>query len=242
LLWFKGLHWQGSTVRPCLPNSFPVSFDFDRDGLDEIMMDMLSYMAALRGTDGDFVFLQHTTNLGKENALYAGNLYNSFIPVYRSVETLSPHWLVAVAGYGSFGLMNPNPTDGIWRDDHGYDVPTKIGLIDVDGDGSLEAGYVLKNHRTFICRNLWTGEIKWTIDLPEEPDGPVLVADFDGDGKGEFLCGGCCIGTTDTGCGEIRWTSPIPFGWAVIADFDGDGIGEIACVYKGNIHILKAKR
>ena len=241
LLWFKGLHWQGRTVRPCLPNSFPVSFDFDRDGLDEIMMDMLSYMAALRGTDGDFVFLQHTINLGKEDALYAGNLYNTFIPVYRSVETLSPHWLVAVAGYGSFGLMNPNPTDGIWRDDHGYDVPAKIGLIDVDGDGSLEAGYVLKNHRTFICRNLWTGEIKWSIDLPEEPDGPVLVADFDGDGKGEFLCGGCCIGTTDTGCGEIRWTSPIPFGWAVIADFDGDGIGEIACVYKGTIHILKAK-
>jgi outer membrane protein assembly factor BamB len=241
LLWFKGLHWQGTSVRPYLPNSFPTCFDFDGDGLDEIMMDMLSYMAVLRGSDGAFVYLNHTVNLGEEKALYAGNLYNSFVPLYHTPDALKPHWLVSVAGYGSFGLMNPDPREGVWHEDHGYDVPLKIGLIDVDGDGVMEAGYVLINHRTFVCRNLWTGEIKWTLELPEAPDSPVLAVDVDGDGKGEFLCGRYCLGTDENSRGEIRWVSPVSMAWAAIADFDGDGFGEIVCAEAGKIYILKGQ-
>ena len=242
ILWRRGDYWKDGQVRPGLAHGIPTAFDFDGDGLDEICMDMLSYMAVLRGTDGGFVFLNHTENLGKEGALYAGNLYNSYVPVYHSPEDSDPHWFVPLGGYGSFGLMKPDPKEGIWREDPGYDIPLKIGMVDVDGDGVLEAGYALLNSTTFTCRDLWTGEIKWELSLPEAPDSPVLVADVDGDGKGEFLTGRYCIGTNADGHGEIRWESPVPFGWGLIADFDGDGIGEIACASPGKIHILKAKR
>jgi hypothetical protein len=135
--------------------------------------------------------------------------------------------------------MNPEPTDGVWREELGYDVPDKVGMVDVDGDGVMEVGHAVQNSRTFVCRNLWTGATKWTLELPEPPNAPVVTCDVDGDGKGEFLTGRYCIGTDDRGVGEVRWTAPISLGWAIVADFDGDGKGEIAAPGKGRITILK---
>ena len=100
------------------------------------------------------------------------------------------------------------------------DVPPNIGLVDVDGDGVLEAGYVAINDTKFVCRDVWTGKIEWTVTLPSPPNATTITADFDGDGRGEFFCGRFCIGTNDQGVGELRWVSPIYFSWPVIADFD----------------------
>jgi hypothetical protein len=76
--------------------------------------------------------------------------------------------------------------------------------------------------------------------LPSPPNGPTFSADFDGDGKGEFLIAGFCIGTNDKGVGEMRWQAPYSMGWGAIADFDGDGEGEIACQAPGSVEILRA--
>jgi hypothetical protein len=86
---------------------------------------------------------------------------------------------------------------------------------------------------------VWTGRVKWELKLPSPVYGPVITADVDGDGKGEFLGGNYCIGTNAQGQGELRWTSPVPLQWPIIADFDGDGKGEIACPGSGKITILK---
>ena len=239
VIWHRGDFWRENQVRPFLSNGLPSLYDFDGDGLDEITIDMLSYMAMVRGSDGAFTFLNHTSNLGAEGALYAGDLYNSFVPIFLDDTDTRPHWFVPVGGYGSFGLMRPDPRLGVWREDPGYDIPEKIGLVDVDADGELEVGYSLKNHSMFHCRDLSSGNHKWQIDLPGIPVGPVLTCDVDGDGKGEFLVDRWCIGTDQCGVGEIRWESPVPFGWAAIADIDGDGIGEIACPNRGRIVILK---
>ncbi len=243
ILWFRDRYDHGGAgrVRAYRPIGYPGAFDVDGDGVEEVLMDMYSFMAFLRGEDGSFVRLHPTINISPEGAIYAGLLYNSYCPVYRTSEDAEPHWFVP-AGHGRFGLMNPDPTDGIWREEVGYDVPAKVGLIDVDGDGALEAGYALRNSRSFVCRDLWTGEVEWEVELPSPISAPVLCADFDGDGRGEFLAGWWLIGTDAQGQGEIRWQAPVYPQSAIIADFDGDGVGEMAVSARGEIVLLKAQR
>ncbi len=238
IVWFKGIHEDNGRFRPYMPNGIPTAFDYDSDGTEEIGMDLLSYMGFLRGSDGSFACLIPTRNMSQENALYAGLLYNSFCPVYEGPEARMPHWFIPL-GHGSFGLLKPDPREGTWREEVGYDVPPRIGMVDVDADGTMEVGYCLINSPTFVCRDLWTGAVKWELELPSPPDSPVIAADVDGDGKGEFLVGRYCIGTDARGKGEIRWESPVSMGWAAIADFDGDGRGEIACAAGGKVYILK---
>ena len=103
----------------------------------------------------------------------------------------------------------------------------------------MEVGYAPANRNRFICRDLWTGNIEWQVTLPHLINSPVITADADGDGKGEFLVDRFCIGTNDNGQGEVRFQLPQPLGYGLIADFDGDGAGEIACSHPGGITILK---
>jgi hypothetical protein len=237
-LWWKGLYKDGPITMPYRPNGIPTALDFDGDGTEEIGMDMMSYMAYLHGADGSFAFVRHTHNIRTEDAVYAGHLYNTFCPYYPSAGDRKPHWLVT-AGYGPFGLMRPDPREGLWRVDLGYDVPPHIGLIDVDGDGKLEVGYAAINSKTFVCRDATTGAVEWELALPYAPNAPVITADVDGDDKGDFLIGAFCIGVDSSGKGMLRWQAPKPLGWAVVADFDGDGQGEIACPEAGGVAILR---
>jgi hypothetical protein len=239
--WFKSRYRDGTTIMPYRPRGIPTAVDFDGDGIEEIGMDMLSYMAYLRGSDGEFAYLRHTKNIRTESALYCGHLYNTFCPIYDSDRAMRPHWMV-IGGFGPFGLMKPDPTEGVWQVDHGYDVPPKIGMVDVDGDGRMEVGYAAYYDTTFVCRDLWTGKEEWTLELPSAPNSPTFSADFDGDGKGEFLIGNFCIGTNNKAEGELRWQAPHGMGWGAIADFDGDGTGEIACQAAGSVVILRAEK
>jgi hypothetical protein len=239
--WFLDHYHDGDVIRGYLPVGLPGAFDWDGDGAEEIAWDMYSYMAFLRG-DGTMAAIFGGPNVRPEaDAVPAISLYNGFTPIYRDEADDRPHWLVH-HGHGRFGLVGPDPRQGIWHEEEGYDTPDRIGFVDVDGDGVLEVGYALRNHTTFCCRDLWTGAIRWTVELPAAPVGPVITADVDGDGKGEFLVDRWCIGTDDSGAGVIRWTSPVPLGWAIIADFDGDGLGEIACSRQGQIVLLKGSQ
>jgi hypothetical protein len=238
-LWSKQLYHDGTTTMPCRAQGVPTAFDIDDDGLQEIGFDMLSYMAYLNGEDGSFALLRHSPNIRSEQALYAGHLYNTFCPIYRTPQAKKPHWLVK-GGFGPFGMMNPDTLSGLWREDYGYDHPPAIGMVDVDADGILEVGYATSNSREFVCRDAWSGDVEWTVQLPFPVHAPCLSADADGDGKGEFLIGSFCLGTDQQGKGVIKWQSPVSMGWPAIADFDGDGLGEIACAVQGGVVLLSA--
>lgn len=227
VVWFKDLYRDGSSTRPFRPNGIPTAYDFDGDGVEEVGMDMFSYMAYVRGVDGQVAFARPTKNIRSEGALFCGHLYNTFCPLFEQANDSSPHWLVT-AGFGSIGLMKPNPEFGVWQEELGYDFPPNVAMVDVDGDGSLEIGYAPLNDNRFVCRDPWSGKVEWTLPLPSAPNGATISADFDGDGRGEFYCSPYCIGTDKDQRGEIRWTSPVALSWPIVADFDGDGRGEIA--------------
>jgi len=235
------MHRDGYVSMPYRIHGVPTAYDFDRDGIDDIGIDMLSYMAYLRGKNGSFAYVRHTPNIRTEEATYAGHLYNTFRPVFRTPDDNQPHWFVS-GGFGAFGLMNPDVVSGAWRVDLAYDTPAAVGMIDVDADGSLEVGYAARDSRKFFCRDLWSGKVEWELDLPSPPNAPCLSADVDGDGRGEFLIGSFCIGTKERGKGRVLWQAPTPMGWAVIADFDGDGDGEIACSRRGGVVVLNAEK
>ena len=234
------------------PEGIVNAVDVDGDGLEEFATDSLEWMAFVRGSDGSFA-LNRKTGPWLPDSPAAAGLYSSFIPLYKTPQADNPHWLVP-SGCGRFGMMGPDFTLR-WAENVDYDVPGHVGIVDVDGDGVLEAGYALKNSQTFKCRNVWTGRIKWQLELPEPPNSPVLTADVDGDGKGEFLTGKYCIGTDERGQGQVRFQLPVRLTWpdvlayeylkcggTLIADFDGDGLGEIACTSNGRVVILKARR
>jgi len=240
-LWHKTLYHNGQVTMPYWANGTPTAYDFDHDGTEELGMDLLSYMAYLKGPTGAFAFVLPTNNLRAEGAAYAGRLYNTYCPIYKQPADDRPHWF-PIVGFGPIGLMKPDPREGVWKIDLDYDVPPNVALVDVDGDGSLEAGYAALNAPTFYCRDVWTGRLEWKLTLPTAPNSPTITADVDSDGKGEFLCGRYCIGTDSAGRGQLRWQSPVPLGWPIIADFDGDGQGEIATAQPGRIVILQGKQ
>lgn len=239
IMWHKTVYEDGTVSRAYRPIGIPTAYDFDGDGVEDIGMDMYSYMAFLKGADGSFVFIKHTPNIKPEGALASGMLYNSYVPVYEKPTDSKPFWFVPL-GFGRQGLMKPDPTQGVWNETDEYDTPTKMGLIDCDGDGVLEVGYSVQRSGIFTCRNLWTGEIKWQLKLPATAGGPVLVADVDGDGKGEFLMANYCIGTDATGKGLLRWVGKTYMD-GLIADVDGDGKGEIVVAWRGKVYVLKAE-
>jgi len=237
VMWHRDRYKDSGIAMPYTMRGVPAAFDFDGDGADEIVMDLLSYMAFVRGHDGSFAYILPSSNIRTDNSMYAGKLYNSFSPVFKSATDTKAHWLVT-AGIGSLGLMKPDPREGCWKHELMYDMPRRLGMIDVDGDGVMEVGYALANRNQFLCRDLWTGNIEWEVTVPHPINSPVITADVDGDGKGEFLVDRFCIGTNEDGQGEIRFQLPQPLGYGLIADLDGDGTGEIACSHPGGITIL----
>lgn len=210
-------------VRACNPVGIPTAFDADGDGRDDLVLDYRDFVAIQRGHDGSFIqplLTMPTVPAGWRMA------YNSFIPIFKPGES-RPHFLVPL-GHGGVGLLANNLQDEIWSHKPYYNTPTKVGIVDVDGDGRTEAGYEEARSGWFVCRDLWSGAEKWRLKLDGKGYGPAVTADFDGDGKGEFLIGGYCLGTDDRGQGKIKWRANLPNGgWPAIADLDGDGLGEI---------------
>ena len=140
LLWHRDRYEDGHIAMPYTIRGVPAAFDFDGDGAEEVVMDLLSYMAFVRGDDGSFAYVLPSANIRSNNCLFAGRLYNSFSPVFESPVATKPHWLVT-AGIGSLGLMNPDPREGIWKHELMYQMPRRLGMIDADGDGVMEVGY-----------------------------------------------------------------------------------------------------
>ena len=121
--------------------------------------DMLAYMMKYDSTQGRFA----GTVEAKDNAIVVNG---KSIPVLAEKDPTKLPW-------GKLGV------DVVVESTGKFTSRAKDG----------KAGYAPVNSATFTCRNLWTGAVKWRLDLPSAPYGPVLAADVDGDGTNEVVVG-----------------------------------------------------
>lgn len=178
-LWNKRLYRDGLVTLPYIARGTTTAYDFDHDGIEELGIDLLSYMAYLNGTNGDFTFVRPTHNIRADGAVYAGHLYNTYCPIYKWPTDQEPHWF-PTSGFGPFGMMKPDPRAGYWKIDLDYDVPLNVALVDVDGDSK---GEYLCGKYCIGTNDEGQGEIRWRAPVPL---GWPIIADFDGDGQGEI--------------------------------------------------------
>lgn len=227
-----------SGTRACNPVGIPTAFDVDGDGAEDVMLDYRDFVAVHRGLDGSLI--RPITPMPRVPKGWV-MAYNSFTPIYRP-GAVKPDFLVPL-GHGGIGLLANDLKTEIWTHKPYYDTPAKIAIIDVDGDGRTEAGYEEQRNGQFVCRDLLTGAEEWRLKLDGQGYGPALSADFNSDGKGEFLIGNLCIGTDAQGRGKILWRMPVSASsWSAIADVNADGRAEIIIPGSdGQVRVLAAE-
>ncbi len=221
--------WRGPAFRTpegyrrCRPLGIPTAWDIDGDGDEELILDYLDYVAVLDGRTGRALVGPVSTPAIPGRWKLA---YNTFVPVVRRGEREA--FFLVVLGHGGVGLLRPGFTRPVWLDTPYYDTPYKVGLVDVDGDGRLEVGYEEARNGWFVCRDAWSGRVRWRLKLPGAGYGACITADFDGDGRGEFFLGDCCIDVDQRGKPRILWrTGRLASAMPLVADVDGDGTGEL---------------
>jgi outer membrane protein assembly factor BamB len=217
----------------------PVVFDYDGDGLDDLAtVCQTVHYTILRGKDGQQLLDRprdaSNQGFGGEPSLFPGawavgamlggadadgdgrlelGIFSSQAAVGVSRASSEPLWFL------NLPVVNQVPSPGCWAD--------------VDGDGKMEAAFILKDGFVRVYDGM-TGTLRWEENLGAL--GSLVAADVDGDGADEILFSSekgilYCLGDEAvplTGS-HVQWAREfegVP-GQAIFADVTGDGIGEI---------------
>ncbi|MBN2852924.1 MAG: VCBS repeat-containing protein [Clostridia bacterium] len=136
----------------------------------------------------------------------------------------------------------------LWSTEYIYqylNTPTQ-GVCDINNDGYLEVLGYEHAKDLLTCRCLTSGDLRWTLDVPNADFGRwYATCDINHDGVEELLV--CtesklyAINEKD-GKGQIVWSLdiPAPCSGPVVADIDGDGNSEIVLSCdNGYLYIVK---
>jgi len=202
--------------------------DFDGDGFDDAASLHPSEFYILRGATGEDLLAKPAIwPEVRDSHIYWG------IPLAGDFEGAGHTGVLFATTRASMtGLLRP---DGslVWHDATDVSPNALPAIGDVDGDGKLEivgVGYP----DGVRCYDAATGQVKWTLaQFSPGTAAGTASADLDADGRSEALVtiGTTlyCLGTGDSGQGELRWQLGLPatVGSPTIADVAGNGEASI---------------
>ncbi|HJN18889.1 MAG TPA: hypothetical protein QGH10_25540, partial [Armatimonadota bacterium] len=158
-------------------------YDFDGDGLEDILNIYPDMFCVARGTDGELLVAEEVAKYVDEYAYYADCIVADFLD-RGTPQILYCHEFVTA-------LLDGNG-DRIWKVAHVHPMGWRNQAAhgDVDGDGKTELlfpGAMGEDGREFRCLDAATGEVRWSFPMPDEAISFPAVADMNGDGRDECV-------------------------------------------------------
>jgi hypothetical protein len=199
-------------------------YDFDGDGLDDILNLFPDMVCTARGTDGKLLVAEESVKYVDIYAYWSDCLVADFLGEAKP-QFLYCNEFVTALFRGDlqrvWKVEHPHP--GGWR--------SQAAFGDVNGDGRLELlfpGATGANGREFQCREAATGALQWSLPLPDEALTFPAVADINGDGRDEcvFTMGSTIyavgVAPGDPTAGAVLWKLDLPAraGPVAIAEVD----------------------
>ncbi len=219
-------------------------FDWDGDGLDEILTTYSSLFAVYDGSDGSMLLNRWTTQwCPSPLQLFDQGFLNHPLPVAADFLGNGSEQ-VLLAGMSATIAVVETGGDPIWHTGmfSGSPKRTMQGVGDFDGDGDLDllsVGHCNGAGSELQVFEASTGDLRWSMGLGAVCSSwmvptHVVTVDLDGDGRDEalFTYGNVlyAIGENDDGVGHLAWKATFaPNSWGAllgelsIADVDGTG-------------------
>jgi hypothetical protein len=219
-------------------------FDWDGDGLDEILTTYSSLFAVYDGSDGSMLLNRWMTDwCPYPLQLFDQGFLNHPLPVAADFLGNGSEQIL-LAGIDSTIAVVEIGGDPIWHTEmfSGSPKRTMQGVGDFDDDGDLDllsVGHCNGGDSELQVFEASTGDLRWTMDLGAVCSSwtvptHVVTVDLDGDGRDEalFTYGNVlyAIGEDDDGGGHLAWQATFaPDSWRAllgdlsIADVDGTG-------------------
>ena len=234
----------GTTHERGAGGSHMAIFDWDGDGLDEILNTYSSLYTVHDGSDGSMLLNRWMTDWCPDPLqLFDQGFLNHPLPVAADFLGNGSDQIL-LAGIDSTIAIAETGGDPIWHTEmfSGSPKRTMQGVGDIDGDGDLDlisVGHCNGADNEIQAFEASTGDLRWTLDLGAVCSSwtvptHVVTVDLDGDGRDEalFTYGNVlyAVGEDDDGGGHLAWQVTFaPDSWRAllgdlaIADVDGTG-------------------
>jgi len=227
-------------------------FDWDGDGLDDILNTYSGLFAVYDGSDASMLLNRWTTRCWRGRGPGLSGIFDQGFrkhPLPVAADFLGNGTeQILLAGIDSTIAVLEISGDPIWHSEmfSGSPKRTMQGIGDIDGDGDLDlvsVGHCNGDDSEIQAFEASTGDLRWTLDLNPVCSSwtvptHVVTVDLDGDGRDEALFTYAnvlyAIGEGEDGSGHLAWYATFaPNSWEAllgdlaIGDVDGTGRPQI---------------